>query len=135
MKSLESLQTDEACKKLFPLGSSYQSQHLLAAMLDTFAQTRGFSVSIQSSTKIACVQFGSHTKRPSKKSKSKLKDDYHIIPCQSSTMKCGCPFIIKNNRKSPTSIYFAHYSHGNGCVPSPDQLVAVRKKWLLQQRI
>ena len=124
VKSVQSLPIDEAMSVLFPLKSTYPSQKVLKGMVNAFGGTRGFNVSIKCQTHITCSRYGTHTKKESKKSQAKNRNDFSIIRRRSTSVKCGCTFEIQHS-KNPVTINEVCYSHSNGCNPSPDELVAV----------
>ena len=130
MQQYIDLPYDEAAEKLFPAQSLYQSKQQLKAMLIFFGGSRGFHIST-SGCSFICARGGKHVYRPSTKSKSIHHPNPSSIPRRNSrSHKCGCEFAIHFNQitDSGVKITKAKYNHTNGCTPSPDSLVTVRKK-------
>ena len=98
MKSVESLSIEDAMKELFPIGSEYPSQPYLRSLLNVFGGTRGFRISTNAGGQLACSRYGHYNRKPSTKSHAKVRNDFSIIPRQSSTLKCGCPFVVKHSK-------------------------------------
>lgn len=121
----------EATRHIFPVGREFISNKQLIAMLNMFGETRGFTVSSGGGCKIICPKFGSHKYQPATVSQSKRnRSNYMIVHRNGRSSKCGCHFHVNHSRrdKPPIRITSACYEHTNGCLPSSDQLVSLRKK-------